>query len=80
MRRKVSTLLDDRLFLRAKLEAVRRRKQLSEIFEEALARHLDDAGVPLGTGSAVEQSRGAIKATPAQLKAVMEEEDDFLVA
>lgn len=80
MRRKVSSLLDEQLFLRVKLEAVRQGKQISEILAEALARHLDDTGVPLGVGSVVEKSRGAIKVSPAQLKAIMEEEDDFLAA
>jgi hypothetical protein len=39
-RRKVSTLLDEHLFRRAKLGSLRQRKQVSEILGEALQRYL----------------------------------------
>jgi len=80
MRRKVSTLLEEQLYLRVKLEAVRNGKQISEILGLALARYLDESDVPEGAGSVVEKTRGILKISASQLKAVVEEEDDYLGA
>jgi hypothetical protein len=52
-RRKVSTLLDEHLFRRAKLESLRQRKQLSEILGEALERYLGDSGSRTATTGVV---------------------------
>ncbi len=46
MRKKVSTLLDETLYRRAKLESVVRGKQISEIIGEALEKYLDERKVP----------------------------------
>lgn len=43
-RKKVSTILDEHLFRRAKLEAARQGKQLSTILGDALDRYLSEAG------------------------------------
>jgi len=80
MRRKVSTLLEDQLFMRVKLEAVRQGRQISEIMGEALANYLDEAGAPKGAGGVVRASSGAMAISAEQLDAIMEEEDDFLGA
>lgn len=80
MRREVSTLLDERLYLRAKLEAVRRGMQISKIVGLALAKLLDEAGVPEGTGSIVEKTRGALKISPEELRCVFKSEEDYLGA
>ena len=60
-RRKVSTLLDDHLFRRAKLESVRQRKQVSEIFAEALEGYLANTGSRLRTTGVVTETWGVLK-------------------
>jgi hypothetical protein len=80
MRRKVSTQLDEVLFRRVRLEAVRQGRQISAIITEALARYLDESGTPAGPGGAVSAS-WAVLDTPAQdVLRVMEDEEDFLGA
>ena len=73
-RRKVSTLLDDALYRRAKLEAARQGKQVSEILGEALASYLGDSARGAGTSVAA-QTWGAMRVDEALLRAVMAEED-----
>jgi hypothetical protein len=73
-RRKVSTLLDAALYRRAKLEAVRQGKQVSEILGEALAAYLAERGGRSGAG-VVAETWGTIPVRQAALKMVMEEDD-----
>lgn len=75
MRKKVSTLLDPVLFRRAKLEAARQGKQISEIVGEALEVYLRREDRQLAR---VDESWAVLPADPDQLKKVMEEEIDFL--
>lgn len=72
-RRKVSTLLDDALYRRAKLEAVRQGKQVSEILGDALAAYLGARGGRTGIG-VVAETWGSIGVEPAILTDVMEED------
>ena len=58
---KVSTLLDEHLFRRAKLESVRRGKQVSEIFGEALEGYLMKTGGGLRTTGVVTETWGVLK-------------------
>lgn len=60
MRKKVSTLLDDTLYRRAKLESIRQGKQISEILGEALELYLGEKRSPPGLGGAVARSWGAL--------------------
>jgi hypothetical protein len=60
-RRKVSTILDEHLFRRAKLESVRQRKPVSEILGEAIERYLTAAGSAHATGGVVAGSWGVLK-------------------
>ena len=78
MRQKVSTLLEEALFRRAKLLAVRKGMQISEILGEALRRYLDDEGSPEGMGGVVNHSFAIINLDKDQVRAVLEEEDDLL--
>jgi hypothetical protein len=73
-RRKVSTLLDDALYRRAKLEAVRQGKQVSEILGEALAAYLAERGGRSGAG-VVAETWGSIRVDAPSVKQVMEEDD-----
>lgn len=60
-RRKVSTILDEHLFRRAKLESVRQRKPVSEILGEAIERYLTDAGSVRATGGVVAGTWAVLK-------------------
>ena len=59
-RRKVSTLLDDHLFRRARLESVRQRKQVSQILGEALERYLGETGSRGATTGVVAETWGVL--------------------
>ncbi len=77
MRKKVSTLLDEGLFRRAKLESAVQGKQLSEIIGEALSEYLEQrAGSGLGQGRGVVANTWAtMKLAPSKLRTIMAEED-----
>lgn len=75
MRKKVSTLLEEGLYRRAKLEAALRGKQVSEILGEALEKYLDEetgAGRSLGV---VEETWGSVTVRREVLEAIMADED-----
>lgn len=78
MRQKVSTLLEEGLFRRAKLHAVRKGMQISEILGEALHRYLDDEGSPEGIEGVVRHSFAIIRLDKDKVRAVLEEEDGLL--
>jgi hypothetical protein len=79
MNRKVSTVLDDSLFRRAKLESVRQGRPLSEIFEAALEQYLGGRR-PENGRSAVADSWGALPLNADVLRQLLEEEDGWLDA
>jgi hypothetical protein len=79
-RRKVSTILDEHLFRRAKLEAVRQRKQLSAILGEALERYLDDAGGRRAGSGVVAASWGALKLDRRKIARLLADEEGLLDA
>ena len=77
MRRKVSTIMDDALFRRDKVEAARQDRPLSAILEEALSAYLTTTmGKRPPGGSLVEASWGAMAAPPELIRAIMEDDDD----
>jgi hypothetical protein len=77
-RRKVSTVLDEHLFRRAKLESVRRRKQVSEILGEALERYLGETGSRLATTGVVAETWGVLKLDRRRLDRLITDEDALL--
>jgi hypothetical protein len=79
-RRKVSTLLDEHLFRRAKIEAVRQRKQLSAILGEALERYLDDAGGGRSESGVVAASWGVLKLNRRTVARLLADEEGLLDA
>lgn len=80
MRRKVSTLLDEGVFVRTKLEAARSRRQISEVIGEALVRYLDERRVPQAAGGVAASSWGALALDGDEVRRIMEEEDGLFDA
>jgi hypothetical protein len=77
MKRKVSTIMDETLFRRTKLEAARQGRPLSAILEEALGAYLSaTTGRRPPGGSLVEASWGAMAASPELVRAIMEDDED----
>lgn len=79
-RRKVSTLLDDHLLRRAKLESVRRRKQVSEILGEALERYLAETGSRAATTGVVAETWGVLKLDRRKVDRLLRDEGGLLDA
>jgi hypothetical protein len=78
MMRKVSTQLDEVLFRRVRLEAVRQGRRIGAIVSDALEKYLAETGTPAGPGGAVAASWGALAAPATDVAQVLGEEDDFL--
>jgi hypothetical protein len=73
MRKKISTVLDETLFRRTRLESARRGKQISEIVSEALEEYLGKSHQTPGPGF-VAESYGIFKISGRKLQRVMEED------
>ncbi len=75
MKRKVGTVLEEELLWRAKRAAVRGKKTLSLLLEEALQEHLArlEARVPVRGKSLVKETRGVLKVNKKLLDAVLAE-------
>jgi hypothetical protein len=80
MRKKVSTIMDASLFLRAKVEAARQGKPLSAVIEEALERHLAGPELAKRTHLTVAESWGAMAIPADVLREIMEDDDDDVYA
>ena len=76
MKRKVGTVLEDELLWKAKRAAVREKKTLSLLFEEALREHLArlEGRVAARGKSLVQETRGILKVSKKLLDAVLAEE------
>ena len=79
MRRKVSTLLEESLFRRTRLESARQGRQISDIVGEALDRYLTQADGP-GSLRVVAETWSVLRLKPALVKQVLLEEPDVLEA
>lgn len=79
-RRKVSTVLDEHLFRRAKLESVRQRKQVSEILGEALERYLAETGSRTATTGVVAETWGVLKLDRRRIDRLITDEEGLLDA
>lgn len=80
MRRKVSTLLDESVLRRAKLESVRQGKQFSEVIGEAVESYLDSKGSPRGSGRVVAASWARLSLPAREVRRLVEEEKGLLDA
>ena len=78
MRRKVSTLLDEALFRRAKLESARQGKQISEIVGEALEQYLSRGGSRRGSADLVTESWGVLTMRKSRVQRLLAEEEGLL--
>jgi hypothetical protein len=80
-RQKISTIVERSLFQRARLLAVRRNMQISEVIAEALGDYLDRAGEPRGAGSVVARTWGSMAVQPhVHVTALLEDQDGYLDA
>lgn len=79
-RRKISTLLDEHLFRRAKLESIRQGKQLSEILGVALERYLADSGSRRATTGVVAGSWAVLKLDRRKVGRILNDEDGLFDA
>lgn len=78
MRRKLSTILDENLVRRARMEAVRQEKQLNQLIADALEAYLREQGSPAGAGETVRRSWGAIPLGAAEVVKILHEEGSLL--
>jgi hypothetical protein len=78
MRLKVSTLVDDSLYRRVKLQAVRQGKQISEVLGEALETYLKEKGEPGLSGAAVAETWGILKLDRSRVKRILDDESGVL--
>lgn len=79
-RRKVSTVLDEHLFRRAKLESVRQGKPVSEILGEAIERYLTEVGSRRATGGVVAETWGVLKLDRRKVDRLISDEEGLLDA
>jgi hypothetical protein len=79
-RRKVSTLLDEHLFRRAKLESVRQGKQISVLIGEALQEYLKVSASRRARSRVVEDSWGVLKLDRRRVQRLLREEEGWLDA
>jgi hypothetical protein len=79
VKKKVSTVMEESLFRRAKIEAVRQRRPLALILEDALLAYLSaPSGRAIRSGSRVDASYGVIDLPADVVREIMEEEDGWL--
>jgi hypothetical protein len=80
MDQKVTAVLDERLFHRAQTESRRQGKPLDSLLGEALEFYLDEKSGAPKEGGVAARSWGSLKLPPDTLRALLEQEDDFLDA
>jgi hypothetical protein len=78
MRRKFSTLLDESLYDRTRQEAIRQGKQIADVVGDALAVYLDSKAATFGPEGAVAESWGVLALPVAQVRRLLEDEDELL--
>ena len=80
MRRKVSTLLEETLYRRVKVESSRQGKQISALIGEALELYLKQSSNSERGLNVVAESWAILKMPESRVKAIVQEEGDFLDA
>ncbi len=73
MKKKIGTVLDEELLLKAKQVSLIQKKSLSEVFEDALRSYLSN----FQKKQLVEATKGNMRISPDALKLIMEEEGVF---
>lgn len=74
MKKKVGTILDEELLWEAKKTAIREKKSLSHLLEDALKGYLKKSEKDKRSKGIVKRTRGIMKLRPRDLKIIMEEE------
>jgi hypothetical protein len=80
MRKKISTIVEQSLYRRLKLESARQGRPLNEILTEAVEKYLTEARTPGGGGSVVDESWATFKLDRKLVKRILDEEPDALEA
>lgn len=75
MARKISTVVDDHLFRRVKLEAVRQGRQIRDVVGDALEQYLTGGRERRDTDGIVAQSWGALKLDRRAVDRILAESD-----
>lgn len=73
MKKKIGTVMEERLLWEAKKTALEKKEQLSRIFEEALSEYLEKRKKEKSKRGIVAKTRGLISLSPEQLKEIMDE-------
>lgn len=73
MKKKIGTVMEERLLWEAKKTALEKKEQLSRIFEAALSEYLEKRKKEKSKKGIVPKTRGIIRLSPDQLKEVMDE-------
>jgi len=74
MRKKIGTVLDEELFLKAKQVALMQKRSFSQLLEDALKSYLSNFERKKGV---VDATQGNMSLPPEMLKAILEEEGVF---
>ena len=74
MKKKISTILDETLVRRTKIEALRQDKQIGEVIGEALESYLAEKGSPRGPGGIVASSWGVLSLDRERVDEILAEE------
>jgi hypothetical protein len=77
MKTKIGTILDDGLLRRARAVAAREGKRLNEVFEEALAAHLQRKTGVTRSGT-VARTAGALRLSRRRVERILREEPGIL--
>jgi hypothetical protein len=73
MKKKIGTVMEERLLWEAKKVALEKKEQLSRIFEEALSEYLEKKRKDRSRKRIVPKTLGLIRLSPDKLKKVMDE-------
>lgn len=76
MKRKVSTVMEESLFRRAKMEAARQGRPLAAILEDALERYFEQPSNRPPSYKTVDECWGALYAPAELVRQIMEVEED----
>lgn len=72
MKQKIGTALDEKVITALKVIAVKEKRKISDVIEEALKQYLQRK-----RGRTVERTKGAIPASPKVVRAILEEESFY---
>lgn len=73
MKKKIGTVMEERLIWEAKKTALEQKEQLSRIFEEALSEYLEKRKKEKAKKRIVAKTKGLIGLPPRKLKEIMKE-------